>query len=176
MADRAALVGRRLDDGRRVAIRPIRPEDARRLQALFDRLSPETVRRRFFVVKKRLDPREARRLAGVDHVADEALVAVVPPVDGGDEEIVAVARYASTAPDEAELGLVVEDAYQGHGLGRVLLDDLLRLARARGLRTIIAYMLPDNGRALQLLRASGYPVTVSWGQGAWRVVMRLNPD
>jgi GNAT superfamily N-acetyltransferase len=163
-----------LADGRSVAIRPIRPEDAVRLMALFDRLSPETVRRRFLALKAHLDPREATRFAGVDHVADEALVALPRPPGAGEERIVAVARYARTAPDGAELALVVEDTYQGQGLGRALLDRLLRLARARGLHTLHADVLPDNARVLHLLQASGYPVTVSWAEGTWRVVLRLD--
>ena len=163
----------RLSDGRGVAIRPIRPEDAAGLLALFDRLSPETVQRRFFAIRKHLDPRDARRFARVDHRADEALVALAPRLGDGEEQILAVARYARTAPDEAELASVVEDAYQGQGLGRVLLDELLRLARARGLRRVHAYVLRDNPRMLHVLQASGYPVAVSWAEGTWRVVLDL---
>src|SRR5437763_219474 len=85
-----------------------------------------------------------------------ALVAVVEP-----DVIVAVGSFARTAPDQAEAALLVEDAYQGRGLGRVLLHQLAREARARGIRVLHGAVLLDNARVLRLLRSSGYPLAVA---------------
>jgi len=50
-----------LKDGATVVLRPIRPEDASELTALYDRLSPETAYQRFFTVMARFCPLTAAR-------------------------------------------------------------------------------------------------------------------
>jgi RimJ/RimL family protein N-acetyltransferase len=137
-------------DGVAVSIRAIRPADAERLIAFYDRLSDQTAYQRFFTVMKRLPPDWARMLANVDYVSRLALVAEVDTPGG--PELVAVARYEPTArPDTAEVAFVVQDAWQNKGLGTVLLHDLLRAAHARGLRRFSAYVLAGNRRMLDLI-------------------------
>jgi RimJ/RimL family protein N-acetyltransferase len=76
-----------LVDGRTVHLRPIKPEDADRLVALYARLSPESVLYRYFAPHPTLTPRELEQLSNVDHDERVALVAVL-----GDD-LVAVGRY-----------------------------------------------------------------------------------
>jgi ribosomal protein S18 acetylase RimI-like enzyme len=89
-----------------------------------------------------------RRLVTVDHDDREAVVAVV----GG--EVVGVARYdrSTVDPSAAEFAIVVEDAWQGVGLGRQLLLELIALARRRGVRTLTASVQHDNDRVIGLIR------------------------
>jgi GNAT superfamily N-acetyltransferase len=131
-----------------VALRVIRPDDASRLCRLFYRLSPESVYRRFFTLYTAPPVSALHDLADLDHVRRDAMVAVV-----GDE-VVGVARYAVLAgtDDVAEVAVVVEDAYQGRGLGRRLLACAVGLARLHGVRTITATVLADNRPAIALLR------------------------
>ncbi len=140
----------RLDDDTPVLVRPIRAEDAGRLVALYARLSRTSAYQRFFTVMPRLPEAWARELADVDYQRRLALVA---ERDGGDGvELIGVARYEPS--DEAgtvEVALVVEDAWQGHGLGVRLLEALLDAAAARGHRRFVAYVLGENRRMLALL-------------------------
>lgn len=137
-------------DGVPVFIRAIRPEDADRLIALYDRLSQHTAYQRFFTVMKRLPPDWARMLANVDYVRRLALVAEVGTPRG--LEVVGVARYEPTArADTVEVAFVVQDGWQNKGLGTALLHDLLRAAEARGLRRFCAYVLAGNSRMLDLI-------------------------
>lgn len=138
-----------LADGIRVAIRPIRPDDAPRLQAAFKRLDPETRYRRFLAIKPHLSDGDARYLAGADGRDHVALVAT--PVDGS-EEIIAVARFVRLRhdPRAAEFAIVVEDRFQGKGLGRALLERLVGEALARGVERFAAVMLSDNVAARRL--------------------------
>ena len=139
-----------LRNGGRARVRAIRPDDAPRLVALFDRLGRDTVYQRFFAAKKRLPPDWARRLATVDYRRRLALVAEHDLGDG--LEMVGVARWEPTDdPETAEVAVVVEDRWQNQGLGTALLADLLRAAGARGISRFRAWVLADNARMLRLL-------------------------
>src|SRR5215213_311093 len=97
-----------------VATRPVEPTDRTQFRRLWPRLSPDTVYRRFHAPLHSLPPETVERLVTVDHDLREAVVGLV----GGD--VVGVARY-DRSPDDpttAEFAIVVEDAWQGVGLGR----------------------------------------------------------
>jgi len=140
----------KLRDGTPVHLRPIRPEDAPRLQALYDRLGRHTAYQRFFSAMKRLPPDWARFLATVDYQRRLALVAEVDTTSGPD--LIAVGRYEPAGePDTAEVAFVVQDAWQSRGLGTFLFQDVLGAATARGVRRFRAWVLADNRRMLDLV-------------------------
>ena len=99
--------------------------------ALCRRLSPQTVYQRFFSVR-RLLPEEAHAFANVDYHRQMAVVAEVD--DGREPELVGVARYGFSDEGTADIGLVVADAWQGLGLGSILLDEILRAGEQRGIQ------------------------------------------
>jgi RimJ/RimL family protein N-acetyltransferase len=140
--------------GPHVRIRPIVPEDEPALRALFDRLSPETVRQRFFRYWRRLPDDWFHHFAHVDYVQRLALVAEIDAPEG--PRVVGVARYEPGEQEgRAEVALVVEDAWQGRGIGERLLRALLEAAQARGIRRFHADVLADNRRMLSLIRRVG---------------------
>lgn len=140
----------RLEDGTAALVRAIRPDDADRLAELYGRLSRQTAYQRFFTVMPRLPSEWARQLADVDYDTRLALVAERDGAHG--VELIGVARYEpSDEPETAEIALVVEDAWQGRGLGVRLLEALLAAAVARGRHRFVAYVLGDNRRMLGLL-------------------------
>jgi RimJ/RimL family protein N-acetyltransferase len=129
-------------------LRVIRPDDEPRLVTLYGRLSRHTAYQRFFSAMQRLPPDWPRFLANVDYQTRLALVVE----DDRTSELVAVARYElSNEAGVAEIALVVQDDWQGKGLGRLLLRELLVAAEARGIRRFRAYVLADNHRMLRLL-------------------------
>lgn len=139
-----------LKDGASARIRPIRPDDEPRLVDLYDRLSRHTAYQRFFTVMRRLPTDWYHFFANVDYVRRLALVAERETVAG--PQLIGVGRYEpSEDPDLAEVAFVVEDGWQGRGLGGVLLESVLRAADARGIRRFRAYVLADNYRMLRLL-------------------------
>jgi RimJ/RimL family protein N-acetyltransferase len=139
-----------LKNGETLRIRPIRPDDEPRLVALYDRLSRHTAYQRFFTVRRRLPPDWLHYFANVDYRRRLALVAERETVAG--VELVGVGRY-EPSDDEAtgEVAFVLEDGYQGQGLGAVLLDAIIRAGTERGLTRFRAYVLAENHRMLRLL-------------------------
>lgn len=140
-----------LPGGARVRLRPIRPDDAPRLVELYDRLSQQSAYQRFFTVMQRLPPDWAQFLAAVDHQRRFALVA--EEVSASKPTLVGVARYEPLPDGETvELAVVVQDSWQGQGLGTLLLRELLHAAELNGLHRFRAYVLAENRRMLHLLR------------------------
>jgi RimJ/RimL family protein N-acetyltransferase len=138
-----------LQDGTRVRMRPIRPDDERRLVALYDDLSRDTRYHRFFSVMRRLPPDWARFLANVDYRARFALVVESP---ANADTLIAVARYEPAGePGVAEVAFTVQDAWQDRGLGTVLFRELLDAGAANGIRRFRAWVLADNRRMLDLI-------------------------
>jgi len=161
-----------LADGARLTIRAIRPDDKSALVALFDRLSPESVYYRFHGAKKRLSRKELAYLTELDFHRQAALLALLSE---GDEEYVAgVARYA-VAPasplDRAEMAITVADAEQGRGIGSLLLDHLVRVARTQDIRELEAYVLAENRPMIRLLERSGRLVARRAGGGVCHLIL-----
>ena len=138
-------------DGSDLRIRPIRPDDEPRLVDLYGRLSEHTAYQRFFTLMRRLPPSWFHFFANVDYRNRLALVAERDTAAG--PELVGVGRYEPTEEEgTAEVALVVQDGWQGRGLGSLLMEDVLSAAQARGIRRFRAYVLADNERMLRLLR------------------------
>lgn len=164
-----------LRDGTLVSIRPIRPDDAPRLQALLTRLLPASIYLRFLEYRKALSDQEARSLAEVDYHNRMAFVAFVE--QGPEERIIGVARYAvveSAVPCSAEAAIVVEDEYQGRGLGTILLKRLVSYARENGVHSFWATVHRNNAQILRFIKRSGLPVERKvLKEGAWDIRVRL---
>ncbi|OGK87165.1 MAG: hypothetical protein A2X52_21680 [Candidatus Rokubacteria bacterium GWC2_70_16] len=139
-----------LKDGAHVWLRAIRPDDEPRLVDLYGRLGHHTAYQRFFTVLKRLPPDWAHFFANVDYRKRMAVVA--EHEHEGRLELIGVGRYEpADEQDTAEVAFVVQDGWQGKGLGAILLDDVTRAGEARGIRRFRAYVLADNYRMLDLL-------------------------
>jgi GNAT superfamily N-acetyltransferase len=156
-------------DGVVLRVRPIAPDDGPRLARMFTRLSPTTVYRRFFSPIPKPSNRMLLWLTNVDHDRREALVALV-----GDE-IVAVARYdGQPGSAEAEIAVLVEDAWQHHGIGRRLARRLAARALDHGFERFIATMLPENREALGLLRKLSPTASVRFDDGNYSASVPLS--
>src|SRR5262245_31291986 len=129
-----------LSDGTAVHLRQIAPEDADAVVAMHGRFSERTRYLRYFSPYPRIPPRDLERFTNVDHVNREALVVAVG------RQLVGVGRYERLGPDspEAEVAFVVEDAYQGRGIGSVLLEHLAAAAEQVGIERFVAEVLPSN--------------------------------
>lgn len=158
-----------LRDGAVIHFRPIRPDDADREHRFFQRVGPESVYHRFFRMKRDLSPEELRHFTTLDYDDRMAFVAI------HEDEMVAVGRY-DVLPEAsredgrvAEVAFLVQDSFQGRGLGSHLLQHLTVYARLKGITEFEAFVLAENHAMLRLFRDSGYRLTRALDEGIYRV-------
>jgi GNAT superfamily N-acetyltransferase len=147
-----------LSDGRQVLVRPMNPGDADAERAFITALSPRARRYRFQEQFTEPDEALVSHLVDVDHVNDEAFVALSG--EGDDARIVGVSRYAvGTDPLECEIAVTVLDAWQGHGLGTALMQRLIEAARERGIRRMVSLDFAENLEMAHLAHHLGFTTT-----------------
>ncbi len=140
-------------DGRRVEIRALRPDDRPALEAAVERASAHSLYRRFFAVRTMFTEEQADYFVNVDFKTHVALLAVVD--EGGHPAIVGGGRYVLVGQDRAEIAFMILDAYQGKGIGALLLRHLTVIARKAGLRQFIAEVLSENLPMLKMFERCG---------------------
>ncbi|MEO8303198.1 MAG: GNAT family N-acetyltransferase [Betaproteobacteria bacterium] len=145
-----------LPDGGRLHVRPIRPEDAELERAFVSGLSEQTRYFRFFYQLHELTPAMVARFTQVDYDREMALVAVDESV--ASPAIVGVGRYIESDPDGAEFALVVADAWQRRGVGRMLMVRLVDCAKGRGLKRLEGAVLRGNANMLKFVAAFGFAI------------------
>jgi RimJ/RimL family protein N-acetyltransferase len=144
-----------LKDGTVVAIRTVRRSDRTALHRLHRRLSERSVMLRFFSPKSELSDAQAEHFSRVDGSDRFALVALDPAQPA---ELIAVASYdRDPHRDHAEFAAVVEDRWQGRGLGAGLIRRLIEAARWRGICVYYGLFMPENISIYKVLQQLGLP-------------------
>jgi acetyl coenzyme A synthetase (ADP forming)-like protein len=145
-----------LRDGSTLRTRPVRSDDEPRLLDFFHGLSESSRRFRFFsVTSDESLKKELHR-----HLHNDPGNFAVVATEGPSGRIVGHAEYMSSGDDSAEVGFAVADAYQGRGLGTILLGELARAASAAGIGTFRAVVMPENYNMLSVFRESGFRVKI----------------
>ncbi len=136
-----------LSDGSVVEARTVSAGDQDRLRAMLSRLSRETIYLRFHSPYPRVPEWALTLLAKADQHGGQALVAAVG------EEVVGHAMYVQLEERDAEIAIVVEDRWQGLGIGKLLLLKLTEAARRRGIETFVCACLAENRRVPRLINS-----------------------
>ena len=160
--------------GESITIRPIRPDDAARLQRSFAQMSPETIYERFMGYKKALPDPEARFLTSLDYDSQMALVATKTEAHG-EETIIGIAHYYALENDRscAEFAVVISDAYQRRGLGSYLMMRLMEYAQAHGICILLGFIWEGNYRLLRFVQRSGLPMERKLTGDLWEIRIQL---
>ena len=145
--------------GRRLTLRPIRPEDEAQHLAFLAQLDPIDIRMRVFYSRKSIARTELARLTQIDYEREMAFIATAPVTAGlaGPEETLGVVR-AMTDPNNVgtEFGIVIRSDLKGSGLGHLLLDKMIDYLRGRGTQQLHATVLTQNSRMLALAKDLGF--------------------
>ena len=146
-----------LKNGQEVLLRPIKPEDEPMWLEMFQSLSEESIRYRFFQMLKDT-PHEVRvRYCNVDYDREVALVAEM--VENGKRKILGVSRLSIESDEKSgEMAFLVSDYWQGLGLGTKMVDYVLDIAKEKGIDKVTAIILQDNYRALSLIKKMGFSI------------------
>ena len=156
-----------LRDGTAIRVRALTRSDRALIAGAFERLSDRSRFLRFFSPQPRLTKRTLDALMAVDHDDHVALVAL------HEGSAVGVVRYVRDRDDRglAHLAITVVDAYQGRGLGRALIAELLDVAAQRGIRGLVLDIHPDNHVMTALARSLG--VRLGFSDGAVSGVLEV---
>jgi len=141
--------------GRVVRLRPLESEDRTLLAELFGRTEPHDLQMRFFSGLRTPSPALLDLLMLSDREQRIALVAS-SPASGGQPEILGEARTHALTADSGELALLVRSDLKGMGLGSVMLAELIRECRGRGMSLLVAQVLQHNARMLRLAQKFGF--------------------
>jgi len=139
-----------LRDGTAVTLRPIRPEDEPLEAALVKNTSRESLYFRFFGFVPGMDHRMLARFTHIDYDREMAIVAQVEE-EGGHAQLIGVVRIVGDGwRDTAEYAILVQDQWQGRGIGSILTAYILEIACVQGYRQITATFLKTNGNIRRL--------------------------
>ncbi|BEQ13859.1 bifunctional acetate--CoA ligase family protein/GNAT family N-acetyltransferase [Desulfoferula mesophila] len=159
-------------DGRRIFIRPIKPEDAPLLTALFKTLSPTTIYHRFFGTLTELNPEMLARFTQIDYDREIALVAI--DEESPTDNILGVARIIGDADGKTgEFAVLMGDAWQGKGIGGNLLEKCLSIAEKQGFKTVHGIVLKENRNMLALGKKLGFEAEKYLDTGENRLVIHF---
>ncbi len=160
-----------LADGTTMTIRPAGSGDYEAVKLLHEAMSPDNLYFRFFSASPAAAEQEARRLCLDGGRNLTALLGLL-----GDE-LVGVASYEVTSDETAaEVALAVTDSMHGHGIATLLLEHLVSLARARGMETFVAEVLPGNYAVLGVLADTGLTVRRRYDDGVVDLSMPVPPS
>ena len=132
-------------------------------------------RARFMGEVSELSPEMLDRFTHNHYPHDYALIVTVP--ENGREKEIAVARYimlddVNCGPARCEYAIAVADEWQHHGIGHRLMQSLIKMAKAGGLRYMEGYVLADNANMLDLMRSLGFEIGPSEEGPQVRLVCR----
>jgi acetyltransferase len=150
------IATRRLKDGTEVVLRPIKAEDEVRYSELIKSLSPQSMRFRFFEIIKEMPHDVLMKFCNVDY---DRQIAIVAELERGGKQIVGAGRViAEHDGASGEFAVLVTDKWQLKGLGELLMDYIIMIAKNMRLAKIFATVLPDNIKMINLAKKKGFKV------------------
>jgi acetyltransferase len=166
-----------LESGRRVLIRPIRPEDEPAHYDFLAQVTPEDIRLRFFGTVRTLPHSEMARLTQIDYDREMAFVAVAPRPDGRGSETLGVVRtVADLNNEQAEYAILVRSDLKGQRLGRKLMDKMVAYCRSRATKRITGMIMRDNKRMLDMVHDIGFTSHPVPDDDVMEVMLELQVD
>lgn len=161
-----------LNDGMKVTIRPVRPEDAEMQQEFVRTLSDESRYNRYMSSIKQLSQTMLVRFTQLDYDREMALAMTCETENG--EEQQAVARFITDPDNEGcEFALEVADKWQGKGIGYILMNALFDAAREQGLTVMRGEVLAGNKGMLKLMHKLGFTVETHPEDRALTIVTKI---
>lgn len=157
-----------LKDGTHAFMRPLKLTDEPILRELFYKLSPESVRHRFFQSLRAMPHQKLQEMLRIDYEADMALLVLTGP--GENAEAIGIAHYLNDPRTNfAEAAFLVRDDWHGKGIGTIMMNALADLARKHGIAGFTADVLSDNQGMLRIFHKCGFAVESSLRDGIYHL-------
>ena len=146
-----------LQNGTPILLRPIKPEDEPLWFDLLGDCSKESLYMRFRYAFHWHTHEVATRYCFNDY--DREIAIVAEQENGGKRRLIGVGRLIADPDREtAEFAILIADYWQNHGLGGVITDFCMQIAREWGLKKIFAQTTTDNPRMISVFRKRGFEV------------------
>ena len=117
--------------------------------------SPESLRFRFSGMIKQSTHEMATRFCFNDYDREIGIVAEVKEDD--ERRLIGVGRLVADVDHKsAEYATIVTDRWQGKGLGSMLLDYSMEVAKKWGVEEVIAETSPDNRLMIGMFKSRGF--------------------
>ncbi|SFE27496.1 bifunctional acetate--CoA ligase family protein/GNAT family N-acetyltransferase [Streptomyces mirabilis] len=159
-----------LADGTTVCIRPVVAGDHDQLEGLYEEMSPENLRLRFFGVSRRSAEMAADR-ACRPHPGYRALLAETKG------QVIGLAEYDTGGTGTAaDISIAVADGLHHRGVGTLLVEHLVSAARAEGITTFTADALSENHEILRLFADLGLRTARRFEGPEMRCTIELDED
>jgi acetyltransferase len=144
--------------GLHVTLRAIKPEDEPLWHEMLDACSLQTIAMRFRGMVK-YTHEMATRYCFIDYDRELAIVPELETEDGT-RKLLGVGRLvADTDRENAEYALLVADPWQRRGLGDLLTDYCLEVARSWGISRVYAETTVDNDNMIGVLKKHAFTLT-----------------
>jgi len=144
-------------DGKKVLLRPIKPEDEPLSVDLFRTFSEETMRFRFFQIIKEITHETLVRYCNIDY--DREISIVAERTEDGSRKIIGMVRLVVEPDGErGEIAVVVGDPWQNLGLGSKMLNYIIEISKDIGLKTIFGEILSENTKMIHLCNKRGFEI------------------
>jgi RimJ/RimL family protein N-acetyltransferase len=160
-----------LRDGSHVEIRALRRDDEAAMLAAIENTSAQSLQRRFFAMKRHFSEKERAFFMDVDFKTHVAIVALAE--EAGRKVIAGGGRYIVFEPGRAEMAFVVVDAWQGNGVGSILMRHLTKFANDAGLQELTAEVLPENAAMRKIFQKFGFTPAPHRDPGTIHLVLKL---
>jgi len=146
-----------LRDGTPATLRPIRPEDEPLVEKMFQYLSKESLYYRFFGYVPQVTHEFLARYTQNDY--DREIAIIVEIEEKGEKLMVGVVRIIADAWGEnAEYAILIADPWQKQGLGSILTDCIIDIARDKGIHKIYASVLATNKGMIRLFEKKNFTI------------------
>jgi acetyltransferase len=104
-----------------------------------------------------MDQHQLARFTHIDYDREMAIVAI--RMQHGMEEMLGVVRIVGDAwRKDAEYAILVSDAWHGKGLGSLLTDYIIDVARVQGYERVIAFFLKQNTAMRRLFERKQFTI------------------
>jgi len=149
-----------LEDGTRLLLRPIKPEDEPLWLEMIGRCSKDSLYSRFRYFFHWQSHEAATRFCYNDYDREIAIVAEI--VEGDSKKLLGVGRLIADPDHESvEYAILIEDAWQKKDLGNLLTDYCLEIANSWNLKRFIAQTTTDNKRMIAVFRKRGFDIKIN---------------
>ncbi len=136
-----------LTNNKPVLVRLARPEDTAAVEQLHKRSSEKSIYQRYFTPKNTWREENLRRVSG----GHRGVTLVVTDRNNQLMALANVFPLSATDLQTGEIAYLVEDQYQGQGIGKILLEHSQDLAARLGFTKLVAYVLNDNAVMRKML-------------------------